>query len=153
VFDFVSAVDAYAAQFGKGAPLVLPYELLRDRPSDFLGAIEAALGVAPFRFAPDRVRESPQPARIATYRRMTRWVRAMPGTAALRQGASRRYIAALRTGRLAGAAAFIERLGGGGGAAGADLIVPPELLEALGVRGERLRSDPLYRDYAREYRL
>lgn len=146
VFHLDAAIDAYASSFGDERLLVLPYELLRDRPRDFLGEIETRLAVRPFPMPPERVRPSPPGARIATYRRMTRWVRAIPGP---RRRLARGYVAALRAGRLNGVAAAIERLGGRSEASGEAL--PPRLIEALAGRAGRLRGNPLYRDYAQDY--
>lgn len=146
-FHFDAAIDAYAEAFGPDRLLVLPYERIRDAPQAFLGAIEASLGIRPLPFTPERVRPSPTAERLVTYRRMTRWVRALPGPGSI----AARYVAALRTGRLDRVAATIERLGGGPGEGGHG--VPARLLEALGDRAARLRDNPLYRDYARDYRL
>lgn len=148
-FDFDAAIDAYAGAFGPDRVLVLPYELLRDSPQAFLGAIEESLAISRLCFPPDRVRRTPPPARLATYRRLTRWVRSMPGPVRLRQRIAHRYIAALRGGRLGGVAGAIERLGGASD--DDDRTVPTKLLEALGARGGRLRDDARYRNYAPEY--
>lgn len=148
-FDFDAAIDAYVAAFGPDRVLVLPYELLRDSPQAFLGAIEESLAISPSCFPPDRVRRTPPPARLAAYRRLTRWVRSMPGPVRLRQSASRRYVAALRGGRLGGVAAAVEVLSGRSDVD--DPPVPARLLEALGARGGRLREDARYRDYTLEY--
>jgi hypothetical protein len=149
-FDFDAAIDAYAEAFGEAALLVLPYELLRDTPSKFLGAIEEFLGLEHLPFESDPVRRSPSTERLAAYRRVTRWIRALPGPARLRRGATLRYIAALRRGDLGRLAAAVERLGGATAGDGA-APVPPRLLEALAARTGRLRSNPRYRDYAPEY--
>ncbi len=146
-FHFDAAIQAYSEAFGEERLLVLPYELLRDRSDDFLGAIEAELGVRPLRLPSERVRPSPSDARVAAYRRMTRWMDAVPGTARLR----RRYVAALRAGRLGHVAAAVERLPGGSDGDGH--AVPRRLLEALAGRSERLRGNPLFRAYARDYFL
>lgn len=147
VFHFDAAIESYAAAFGEERLLVLPYELLRDRPDDFLGAIEARLAIRPLRMPADRVRPSPSEPRLAAYRRMTGWVRAVPGPAGLRQRFGRSYVAALRTGRLGGVAAAFEGRGEPLGA------VPARLVEAFAGRSERLRGHPLYRDWAADYLL
>lgn len=149
-FDFEAAVAAYAAAFGRDRLLVLPYEMLRDSPSAFLGAIEAWMGVAPLAFPPGPVRPSPPQARLEAYRRVTRWVRAIPGPERFRQHLAIRYVAALRGGRLNGIATAIERLRPSGAE---EMIVPARLIEALRDRGGRLRDDARYDRYAREYLL
>lgn len=145
VFDFDAAIGSYSEAFGDERLLVLPYELLRDRPDDFFGAIEARLAIPALRPSPDRVRPSPPESRLAAYRRMTRWMRAVPAPARLR----RRYVAALRTGRLGDVGAAVERLGGGSGEE--RQAVPRRLLEALAGRSRRLRGNPLFADYWDEY--
>jgi hypothetical protein len=149
-FDVDSALDSYAAGFGEDRLLVLPYELLRDSPDAFLGEIEARLAIRPAPGPSNRVRPSPPEARLAAYRRMSRWVRSVPGPASLRRIAARAYVAALRSRRLDGAAATIERLSR---RPDGERGLPPRLIEALAGRSERLRGNPLYRDYARDYLL
>jgi hypothetical protein len=144
VFDFDSAIGAYAAAFGEERLLVLPYELLRDRPTDFLEAIAARLGLPPRAAGWGRVRASPPGSRVEAYRRMTAGLRRVPLPLALR----RRYVAALRSGRLALMAAAVERLGGGG----EPDPVPARLVEALAGRTGRLLERPYFKDYARDYR-
>ena len=146
VFDFDAAIEAYGARFGAERLLVLPYELLRDRPNDFLGAIEARLAIPPLRMPQVRVRPTPPDARLAAYRRMNRWVSAVAAPAGVR----RRYVAALRAGRLDGAASAIERMSG---ASGREPAVPPRFLDAFAGRSERLRDNPLFQDYAPDYLL
>ena len=149
VFHVDAAVDCYAERFGEDRLLLLPYELLRDRPDIFLGAIETRLAIRSQPVPSNRVRPSPPDSRLAAYRRMTGWVRSIPGPAGLRRRAARAYVAALRGGRLERAAGAIERLGGRvDGEA-----VPTRLLEALAGRSDRLRGNPLYRDYAQDYLL
>jgi hypothetical protein len=149
VFDFGAAIDAYAAAFGADRLLVLPFERLRDDPPAFLGAIEEWLAIGALRFPPDPVHRSPSTERLAAYRRLSGWIRALPGPARIRRAASLRYIDALRRGRLGAAAALVEKLGGGPADDG--LPVPPRLLEALSARTGRLRNDEKYRGYPLEY--
>lgn len=151
VFHVDAALDAYAAAFGEERLLVLPYEMLRDGPDAFLGAIETRLGIRPLATPVDRIRPSSSDDRLETYRRMTRWMRAVPGPAGLRRRGARAYVAAMRSGRLAGLAAAVERLSGASG--GGEESMPPRLIEALAGRSERLRGNPLYRDYAADYLL
>lgn len=146
-FDFDAAIGAYGEAFGEERLIVLPYELLRDRPDDFLGAIEARLAIRPLRIPSVRVRPTPSEARLAAYLRMTRRLRALSAPAGLR----RRYVSALRAGRLGGVAAAVGKLGGAAPAEG--LSLPARLLETLSGRSERLRGDPLFQDYARDYLL
>lgn len=147
VFHFDAAIETYASAFGEERLLVLPYELLRDRADGFLGAIEARLGIRPMDVPAERVRPSPSSPRLAAYRRMTRWMRAVPAPAGLR----RRYVAALRGGRLGGVASAIETLGRKSAGQGEE--VPRRLLDVLAGRSERLRDNPFFQDYAREYFL
>lgn len=149
-FDFGAAIDAYAAAFGEDRLLVLPYELLRDSPRAFLGAIEEFLGLEHSHFESGPVHRSPLKGRLAAYRRLTRWVRAVPGPVRMRRSATLRYIAALRGGRLGMIASVIEMLSE---APAENDLPPPRLLEILGARAGRLRDNVHYRDYALEYRF
>lgn len=148
-FHLDAAIDAYAAAFGEGRLIVLPYELLRDSPESFLGAIEGSLALTPLPFPPDRVRRSPPNSRLAAYRRLTRWVRALPGSARFRRRVAGRYIAALRLGSFNAVADAVARLSGS--SRGERDSLPPKLVEALGGRASRLSDDARYRDYARDY--
>lgn len=149
-FDPDAAIDAYAEAFGETALLVLPYELLRDTPRTFLGAIEEFVGLQHRPFAIDPVRQSPPAERLVAYRRITKWVRALPGPARLRRSLILRYIAALRRGDLGWLATAVARLSGTS-AKDEAVPVPPRLLDALAARTGRLRGNPRYRDYAAEY--
>jgi Sulfotransferase family len=140
-FHFDALIDRYAAAFGEERVIVLPYERLRDRPDTFFGAVEARLGLAPLAFTAERVRPSPSAERTDSYRRLNRWLRLIPAGAALR----RRWVGALRAGRLDRVAAGLE------GSAGADRDLPPDLRAALGGRSERLRAGPLYSGLGEEY--
>lgn len=150
VFHVDAAFDAYAAEFGEERLLVLPYELLRDSPGAFLGAIEARLAIWPLPTSVDPIHPSPSDARLGAYRRMTRWMRGVPGPASLRRRGARAYVAAMRRGRFAGLASALEKAGRCGGG---EEVVPPRLIDALAGRSERLRGNPLYRDYAADYLL
>jgi hypothetical protein len=146
-FDVDHVLARYARAFGEDRLIVLPYELLRDRPGAFFAHIEERLGLDPFPFAAPRVRPSPPSGEVEAYRRLTRLVRRVPGTPAVRRRLGEHWVAALRSGRLAGIARRLASSRGGGPAA----QLPEALVEALRGRTERLRGNSLYAGLEREY--
>jgi len=148
-FDIDHVLGRYARAFGEERMIVLPYELLRDRPDTFFAHIEGRLGLDPFPFATPRVRPSPPPGEVEAYRSLTRLVRRLPGTPEFQRRVGNEWVAALRGGRLAGIA---RRLSSGR----ADISpaeLPEPLIEALRGRSERLRANPLYAGFERDYLL
>ena len=151
VFHFGAAIDVYRQAFGQDNVVVLPYELLRDRPGEFLERVGSMLSLEPVPFSYGKVRPSPPVERLATYRRMTRWIRAVPGPAGLRRRAVTQYILALRTNRLERAARAIELCLGQVEDCGTRM--PESLLNLLRKRGQFIRGEPLSRPYALDYLL
>ena len=151
VFHYDRLIADYEAGFGADKLIVLPYELLRDRPRDFLGEIERRLGIARLDGPPGRIRPTPGPERIELYRRLTKRVRSLPLPRRLKAPLLEQYVHALRTGRLgrlAGMAPFGRDVGNGAGKA-----LGPDLLRSFAGRCERLRDNSFYADYGAEYLL
>jgi hypothetical protein len=143
-FHLDHVLGRYAAAFGEDRLIVLPYELLRDRPAAFFGHLEARLGIEPFPFATAPMRPSPPPGRLEVYRRLTRLVRRVPGSPAFRARLGRSWVAALRSGRLDPLARFLE-------SPEPAQALPAELVASLAGRAERLRGDALYAGLEEDY--
>ncbi|HEY5721465.1 MAG TPA: hypothetical protein VIT45_03995 [Allosphingosinicella sp.] len=150
-FHFDRLIEDYEAAFGADRLIVLPYELLRDRPRDFLGEIERRLGIGRLDGAAGRIRPTPEPDRIALYRRLTARMRSVPLPGRIKGPLLRQWVKAMRAGRLgplarlAGPARLGESPSGQG--------LSPDLIRALSGRCERLRSNPLYAGFEEQYLL
>src|SRR6185436_17922767 len=78
-WDYDALIRLYAAAFGEGHVIVMPYELLRDDGEAFTRALEARLGLSQHRaIAADRINPSLSPVEMYWYPRLTRAVRALP---------------------------------------------------------------------------
>jgi hypothetical protein len=148
-FHYDRLIRDYEAAFGPDRLIVLPYELLRDRPRDFLGEIERRLGIERLDGPPGRIRATPGPERIELYRRLTKRIRSVPLPRGLKGPLLEYYVHAMRTGRLnplARMAGALRR-----GANPAAKILTPDLLQSFSGRCERLRDNSHYADFGSEY--
>lgn len=145
-WDYDHLITAYAAAFGSENVIVLPYELLRDDPHRFTGAIADRLDIANLHGDPDRVNESLSPVEMDWYPKLTRIVRRVP---------SRRffglYIRAAFRNHLRRPIAFLDRLRPGRPVTAA--LIPDDLLEAFRGRAESMRANPYYAAYFEDYLL
>lgn len=148
-FHYDRLIADYEAGFGADRLIVLPYELLRDRPRDFLGEIERRLGLSRQDGPPERIRPTPGPERIELYRRLNRRIRSLPLPGRVKRPLLESWVHAVRTGRL-GPLAGMAR---GTVPAIEAKSLTPEILQAFSGRCERLRSNPFHADYAAEYLL
>jgi hypothetical protein len=150
-FDYDAAVSLYERVFGPENVLVMPYELLRDDPAEFVRQMEDRFGIRSSSAVPPRANVTISPAELTWYPRFTRLVyRASAPLGRYRQRVIERYLAvldrlALR--RLAEALAratppFINR-------PPSDL--PAETLDRCQPRASRLVTRPAYAPYPAEY--
>ena len=65
-FDYDAVVSLYEQAFGEEAVIALPYELLRDDPSAFVGVLEGLLGLEPQGVPVSSLNPSLSPASIIT---------------------------------------------------------------------------------------
>jgi hypothetical protein len=144
-WDYDRSIDLYEDAFGRANLLVLPYELLRDDPSAFFGAITGRLRLEPGPIPAVRLNASVSPASQAWYPRFARLLRPLSSGSLPR----RLYRRAAMAGRLAPLAALLQRI------RPADLpdpaAIPEPLLRELGRHCERLRARPSYGPYLAEY--
>jgi hypothetical protein len=149
--DYDAVVELYEDAFGAENVIVLPYELMRDDPATFAGAVESRLGL-PGGAPPIPARNvALTPAALVWQRRLSAAVagaaRALPGRAGRLLFAA--YVALVRGDRLRVPIELVERLVPGSRAE--DLAVPVEVLERLRGRAASLAGRPFYDRYAAEY--
>lgn len=149
VWNYDALVALYRRAFGDRL-IVLPYELLRDRPDRFLSEIERRLGVDPFPPLEERPNAALSPAELRWYPRLSRLVRRLPVGDRLRRRIFALYVSRIGGRRLGQLVALLQRL------RPAPPVRPgPEWEEALArqVRGmaNALCEEPLYAPYAADY--
>ncbi len=145
-WNYDAAIGHYRARFGAANVIVLPYELLRDSPADFVGALAARLGLDPAAVPDGRVNPSLAPAELAWYPRLAGAARALP-------------LVGARAHRLLARAAFNNRLRRPIAALQRLLPRPPvtdamiddDLIATFRGYAGRLRDEPLYATYADAY--
>jgi hypothetical protein len=147
-WDYDRAVACYEAAF-PGRVIVLPYELLRDRPDDFIANLERRFGLDHVPLAARVINKSLSAAELAWYPLFTRFVRYAPLFGWPKRRMMRSYFSAITRRRLRGFAEACQRL------------VPRELPKAglvdaaivarFSPNAQTLRSRSVYGDYLRDY--
>jgi Sulfotransferase family len=149
VWKYDALVALYRRAFGDRL-IVLPYELLRDRPERFLREIESRLGVEHFPPLAETLNASLSPAELRWYPRLSRLVRRLPIGDRLRRRLFASYVPRIGGRRLGRLVAFLQRL-----RPAPPLSPGAEWDEALArrVRGmaNALCEEPLYAPYAADY--
>lgn len=141
----------YREAFGAERVIVMPYELLRDNPSQFTRELEHRLGLSAFAPLAERVNASLGDAELCWYPRLTRLVRRLvrvfPGR--VRRRVFRLYINAIRSNRLRLIAQILQRLRPAPPVSSSLII--GATLESFRGRANSLRDEPLFAPYASEY--
>lgn len=107
-WDYDRVVGCYEAAF-PGQVIVLPYELLRDNPEEFIGSLEGRFGLDHVPLA-GVINESLSAAELAWYPLFTRFVRFPPLPTWPKQRMMRAYFSALTSRKLRGVAEACQRL-------------------------------------------
>jgi hypothetical protein len=150
-FDYDAVVALYERVFGPERVLVMPYELFRDDPGEFLRQLEEAFGIGSYGRIPERVNVAISPAEITWYPRFSRVVDR--GSKILGQRRSRfveRYHGLLEHGAFRRLARALARV------TPPSVNLPPpditsETLERLYPRAAQLVARPAYAHYRSEY--
>ena len=150
--DYDAVVALYEETFGRDRVIVLPFELLRDDPAAFVGALDERLGLDPRAAPPPEVRNpSLSPGGLVWQRRLT--LAAGLVTRALPARLGERVLGRLsRLGtedRLRRPLELIERVVPG--SRSLPVEVPDDVLDALRGRAASLRERPFYDRFASEY--
>ncbi|HEV2814494.1 MAG TPA: hypothetical protein VGW10_14660 [Solirubrobacteraceae bacterium] len=150
--DYDAVVALYEEAFGRERVIVLPFELLREDPAAFVGALEARLGLRPGTAPPLEVRNpSLTPAGRVWQRRMTLAAGLVARVLPARLG--ERLLAGLaRLGTEDRLLRPLELLGQiAPGAAEERVEVPDDVLAALRGRAASLHGRRFYDRFAAEY--
>ena len=107
-WDYPRVIRCYEAAF-PGRVIVLPYELLRDDPGAFLGALEQVFQLDHRPLPPGIANPSLSPVELAWYPFFSRFIRYAPIPAALKRPLLRGYLRAVSRGRLRGLARACQR--------------------------------------------
>ena len=143
-WDYDAVISAYRARFGTGNVLILPFELLVEDATAFLGHVAARLGVGIGPVPPAAANPSLSPTELAWYPHIAATVARLP-----------------LVGRRIARAAFQNRLGGPIRLLNRLFPLPPvnpalvtdAALERFAGTCECLREDPLFQPYRRDYLL
>jgi hypothetical protein len=148
-WHYDALIGLYRQRFGEDRVTVLPWELLRDDPSQFVARIEARFGLEGHPPSPQRVNRSLSPSEMRWYPRLAAAVARAPVGSRLRGQLARRVARMSHNNSLAGAVRLLQRVA----------PAPPVSLEALpatvleGFRGKArsLAAEPLFAPYAADY--
>jgi hypothetical protein len=152
VGDYDAAIRLYRCTFGDENVLVLPYELLRDDPTRFLGRIEEHLGLEP-KLAPPVPRLNPAltPADLYWYPRISRCVeRCADPFRSVGRAVFARYVNRIDRGPLRRVVRLLARLTPQR-APYSEQLLPPGLVERFRGRASLLANDPTYQPYSADY--
>lgn len=150
-YDFDYLIGLYEEAFGAENVIVLPYELLRDDQRRFMRVLEDRLGLEHVELNVGRVNPSLAPEELYWYPVISRGVSAV----ASRLGPTRSgkvygwYARKTYDNRLRPLISLLSRMRPGRKVTAEDF--PCEILDHCVGKAERLRDDPLYAPYAREY--
>jgi hypothetical protein len=148
-WDYGALVAMYRRRFGHDNVMVLPWELLRDRPEDFVSQIEARFGLDHRAPPPQRVNLSLSPAEMRWYPRFSAAIGHAPVGTRLKNGLARRFARMSYRNRLAGLVRLLQRLAPAPPVS-LDLL-PAETLEGFRGKAASLAGDPLFSPYAADY--
>ena len=147
-WQYDKLLGLYRKAFGADRVIVLPFELLRDAPADFLGELERRLGLDAFPYSSPPANVAASAAELIWYPRFTRIVQRV---AQPESRWDRLYRRLLYRGRLAPLAQLVQKL------RPHPLPTAEEIDEAFlaQFRGsaELLRAEPLFRPYLADYLL
>lgn len=144
VYDYDRLAALYRQAFGEDRVIVLPWELLRDDPAAFTGAIEKQTGLEPGPPPEGRMNVSISARELIWYPRLTRSIRSLP----LHGPFWRLYIRGTTTNRLRWGIAVLDRILPAGSLDERDLDSTVEMFRG---KAESYRRDPFFAPYAREY--
>ena len=129
--------------------IVLPYEWLRDDPDAFIREIERRLGLDHHPAPAQRANPSLTPVQLRWYPRITRFLMGLPVGERMRGQIRRFYLPQMKRRPLGAFVSLLQKMRPATPVT-ADLI-QDDLIAPLAGRAERLRANPFYAPYARDY--
>jgi len=149
-WDYDHAVTLYRKTFGDRLH-VLPFELLRDDPSEFVSVLQNRLALTVHAQLPTRLNPALSQAELAWYPRLSTVLRGAPLPGRLRARAQRAYLRRTRAGGFPRLARMLQTL---------RPLEPVDVqaasaavVDAFRGRAEALRDEPSYGPYLADYLL
>ena len=151
VLDYDGTVGLYEEAFGPERVVVMPYELLRDDPHAFFGALAERLELDAGPDAVPRLNPSLSPAAIVWYRRLSAVAALVVRPLGARAGrlAYAAYVSRIERKPLRPVVALLDRVLPARGLTAAD--IPDEAVELFRGRATGLAGRPHYAPYAADY--
>lgn len=146
--NYDELIGWYSEAFA-GRIIVLPYELLRDKPLAYIQALEAALGLQHCPPLQERVNPSLSPVELSWYPRMAQGIQRLPIGWRLREALNKRFIRALNAGKLTGLVTRLQKTHPLPPVT-ADRISDEIVNKFKGCAGS-LRENPMFAPYAADY--
>lgn len=148
-WDYDTLIGMYRARFGNDKVIVLPWELLRDDPAQFVRRIETRFGLGHCPPPPQRINLSLSPEELRWYPRLAAAIGRAPFGPQFRGRLERGFARMSHTNRLAGAVRLLQRVA----------PAPPvgeDTLDVATIEGFRgkascLAEDPPFTPYAADY--
>jgi hypothetical protein len=147
-WNYNHLIDLYRAAVGERL-ILMPYELLRDRPDVFLSELAKRLGLTAFDLPTDKIYGSLSPVELRWYPRISAAVRALPLSSRLRSYVFARHVRSVRNNRWKYPIKILQRLFPATPVTSA--LIPRETVEYFRGRADRLKDEPLYAPYAADY--
>jgi hypothetical protein len=144
-WHYDAVIGMYRRRFGTDRVAILPWELLRDRPEEFIGRIEARFGLDHCPPSTQRVNRSLSPAEMRWYPRISAAIARAPVGSRLRQ----RLAGMTHRNGLSAVVRVLQRVSPAE-AVSVDLL-PAATIEAFRGKASCLAADPLFAPYAAEY--
>ena len=148
-WDYDGVVGMYRRHFGADKVMVLPWELLRDAPDEFVGRIEAGFGLRHHPPSPQRVNTSLTPVEMHWYAKFSSAIAKAPVGPRLRASMARSMALWSHRNRLAAAIRLLQRIAPAPPVS-LDLL-PSATLEAFRGQASCLAAEPAFAPYARDY--
>ena len=150
-FDYDAVLSLYEQAFGEEAVIALPYEMLRDNPSAFVGVLETRLGLEPQGIRMSSLNPSLSPASLYWYRVLSSGMEGLASRLGSRLGPRlyESYVREMNRDRFKRPVRLMQRLLPNREVTEDD--VPGEVVEACRGRAARLGESKLYAPYAIEY--
>jgi hypothetical protein len=148
-WDYDALLGTYRRLFGPEKVLVLPWELLRDSPGNFVRTIEARFGLSHHPPSPERVNRSLSPSEMRWYPRFAAAIAKAPLGPRLKKRLTERFGHIAHDNRLAGLVGLLQRASP---AVPVSLdALPPAALEVFRGKARSLAAEPLFTPYAADY--
>ena len=145
-WDYDRLVAMYRRCFGADKVMVLPWELLRDRPDDFVRQIEQRFGLDHQPPPPQRVNSSLTPAEMRWYPRLSALIGRAPVGERGRKALARRFARLSHRNRFSGMIRLLQKVAPAPPVS-VDLL-PSHVVEVFRGKAASLAAEPLFVPYA-----